>query len=95
MLSYDELLQKYKLLEQENKILKEQIAELQGKKYTLARNSESTITDLSDSKVTMKSTPQRKNQAFPQLLPRQRRRLCQKVVQYYNSKKRLSAGMRQ
>lgn len=41
MLSYDELLQKYKLLEQENKILKEQIAELQGKKYTSARNSES------------------------------------------------------
>lgn len=64
MLSYDELLQKYKLLEQENKILKEQIAKLQGKKYTSARNSESTIADFSDSKVTMKSTPKEKIKLF-------------------------------
>ena len=35
MLSYDELLQKYKLLEQENKILKEQIASSAAEKMSL------------------------------------------------------------
>lgn len=64
MLSYDELLQKYKLLEQENKILREQIAELQGKKHTLVKISESAAADFSDSEVTMKSTPEEKIKLF-------------------------------
>lgn len=64
MLSYDELLQKYKLLEWENKLLKEQITELQGKKYTSVKISEGTATDFFDSEATMKSTPKEKIKLF-------------------------------
>lgn len=64
MISYDELLQKYKLLEQENKILKAQIAELQKEKYAPVKSSENITSDSPDSQVTIQSTPAEKIKLF-------------------------------
>ena len=67
MISYDELLQKYKLLEQENKILKAQIAELQKEKSGVIRSSENKTSDFTDSLVIMQSTPSEKIHLFRDL----------------------------
>lgn len=64
MISYDELLQKYKLLEQENKVLKAHIAELQREKYGTAKSSESISSDYPDPQVTMQSAPAEKIRHF-------------------------------
>lgn len=64
MLSYDELLQKCNLLEQENKKLKAQIAELKGNKNIFVNATENKVVKFSDSAVTMKSTPEEKIKLF-------------------------------
>ena len=64
MMSYDELLQKYKLLEQENKMLKAQIAELQKETNDPVKIPAETTSDFTDSHVTMQSTPKEKIKLF-------------------------------
>lgn len=64
MIPYDDLLRKYKLLEQENKNLKAQIAELQKQNHAVVEISESTSNVFPDSPITMHSTPEEKIKLF-------------------------------